>query len=447
MTLQELQAKHDELQDSLKAFHDLDDASITTEQITEIEAKAEEFKTVEADLKAAKIEAAEQANNRISGLLAKQNTGGSVPQQQASHASRINIPASARAHRQLRAFDNEESAYCAGHWVAANIFGHDGSKKWLKDHDVFATAYSENNDQKGGIFVPNEISLNIIRLVETFGVARRECRVEQMGSDTKMVPVRTSGMTAEFVGESDENSQPTGTASSADYKPCNLVAKKLKARTRVSDELNEDSLIAIAELVALESAQALADKEDDCLFNGDGTNTYGGIKGLKNKLGSAGVFQMGAGDGAFADITAADLDNTMALLPDYPGMQPKWYVSKYGWYMGFNRLLNAAGGNTNQTMADGVAPNYNGHPIVFAQKLFGQAGDTSADEIIAFFGDLSMGVLFGDRRQMTMSVDNSVYWQEDQIGIKATERFDIKVHSPGDASNAGPIVGLKTDIA
>ena len=31
--------------------------------------------------------------------------------------------------------------------------------------------------------------------------------------------------------------------------------------------------------------------------------------------------------------------------------------------------------------------------------------------------------------------------------IKATERMDIKVHSPGDATNPGPIVALKTDIA
>jgi len=444
MTLKELQAKHDELQASLAEFQALEDDSITAEMLETVQAQAEEFETVKADLKAAKIEAAKQANSRISGLLASQNTGGTA--QPANEPQKVTVPAQARSRRQLKAFESEEQAYCAGHWMAANIWGHSGSQKWLEDHRVYDTAYSENNDQKGGVFVPNEISTNIVRLVESFGVARRECRVEPMGSDTKTVPVRTSGMTAHFVGESDSTAE-TGTASSADYKPCNLVVKKLKARTRVSDELNMDALVSIAEIVALESAQAIADKEDDCLFNGDGGATYGGITGLKSAIGAGGVFQMGAGDGSFADITLADLDSTMALLPDYPGMQPKWYVSKYGWYAGLNRLLNAAGGNTNQTLANGVGPNYNGHPVVWSQKLFGAAGDTSADEIIAFFGDLSMGVLFGDRQTMTLAVDASVAFEEDQIAIKAVERFDIKCHSVGDATNAGAVVALKTDIA
>ena len=52
MTLKELQAKHDELQASLAEFQALEDDSITAEMLETVQAQAEEFETVKADLKA-----------------------------------------------------------------------------------------------------------------------------------------------------------------------------------------------------------------------------------------------------------------------------------------------------------------------------------------------------------------------------------------------------------
>ena len=69
---------------------------------------------------------------------------------------------------------------------------------------------------------------------------------------------------------------------------------------------------------------------------------------------------------------------------------------------------------------------------------------------MATLGNYRRGVNFGDRRaySVTFSTEATVgsvnLFSSDQIAVKATERFDIAVHSPGDATDAGPIVGLQT---
>jgi HK97 family phage major capsid protein len=54
--------------------------------------------------------------------------------------------------------------------------------------------------------------------------------------------------------------------------------------TTVSNELNEDAFVNLADDVAGEIAYAFAKKEDECGFVGDGTSTYGGIEGVASKL-------------------------------------------------------------------------------------------------------------------------------------------------------------------
>ena len=84
----------------------------------------------------------------------------------------------------------------------------------------------------------------------------------------------------------------------------NLVARKLAVLTRMSSELAEDAIIDLAAWLAEEVAYAFAEKEDDCLFNGDGTSTYGGIQGVLNKLsGKAGAMSATSGVDTFAEVS------------------------------------------------------------------------------------------------------------------------------------------------
>jgi HK97 family phage major capsid protein len=52
----------------------------------------------------------------------------------------------------------------------------------------------------------------------------------------------------------------------------------------MSTEIAEDAVIAIADWLVGEIAYAFASKEDDCGFNGDGTSTYGGMRGISADL-------------------------------------------------------------------------------------------------------------------------------------------------------------------
>jgi HK97 family phage major capsid protein len=87
-------------------------------------------------------------------------------------------------------------------------------------------------------------------------------------------PRRTDGLTASFTGENTAL-----TESQVSWDNINLTAKKLGVLTRMSTEIEQDAVVAIADWLVGEIAYAFAAKEDDCGFNGDGTSTYGGMRG------------------------------------------------------------------------------------------------------------------------------------------------------------------------
>lgn len=410
-------------------------ADITDNQIPAVDAKRERFVKID-----------QAAQNRIhqrvdDGDVTIGNDGASL-----EPISRVTVPASNRVHGELKAFENnsdgEKEAYVTGRWFAANFLEHQASKDWLSSHG-FDNSLSSGDNQGAGVLVPTEASRSIIRLVEQYGVIRRECSNEPMGSDRKVVPVRVSGMTAYPVAETttaNEGSN-TGTKSEPTYKNIELVARKWKAWCKMSDEVNEDSYVSLGDQIAVESALAFAYAEDNAGFNGDSTSTYHGITGILNAV-KAGSVKVGSGT-AFSSLVMADFETMMGALPDFPGISPKWYISKEGYYASMHRLLMASGGNTATNLENGGRPVFLGLPVVFV-NVMNKVLTAQASTRVALLGDLNMGVKFGDRRQVTMSLTDQRYWDEDQIAIKATERFDINVHSTGTASEEGCILALDT---
>lgn len=342
----------------------------------------------------------------------------------------------------LKAFDKNnrehmERAYRGGMWVKAAIFGDKQAEQWCRDYGVRVMTGQTSGTSS---VVPDELVTPIIDLREMYGVARRYCYVVPMGSDTATVPRRKSGVTAYFVGRSDAT-----TASDKEFDDVNLVAREVAALTRLSNSYMADAVINLADDLANEMAYAFAVKEDDCLFNGDGSSTYGGIYGIRPKL-IDGNHTVGAVDGAsgidtFAEVTATDLETVAGTLPYYAGINPSWFVSKRGKSLMFDRLAGAAGGNTKGDMAAQRVSQWMGDDIVIAQSMPSDTGDLS-NVCMAVYGDLGMGVTFGDRMGIEVMVLRERYAEYRQTGIQCVERFDIAVHGLGDTSNAGPIVGL-----
>jgi HK97 family phage major capsid protein len=143
----------------------------------------------------------------------------------------------------------------------------------------------------------------------------------------------------------------------------------------------------------------------------------------------------------FAEVTATDLATVMAACPAYALSNAKWYCSQPAFSLVFERLVAAGGGNTISTLAGPAERRYLGYPIVIDQKMPTSTGDLS-NVAMLLFGDMRRAVAFGDRQGFRVLTSNERYMEFDQIGILGIERYDIKVHSLGDGTTAGPIVAL-----
>ncbi len=334
-------------------------------------------------------------------------------------------------------FESGQDAYDAGQFFAARLFGSERALQHCRDHGLISNSMSEGVNSAGGFSVPAEIEHAIVSLREEFGVARRETRVVQMGSDTLLVPKNAGELTSYFVSENNAITQ-----SDMVISQISLVCKKLATLTAISSELNDDSVVSMADELTKSIAYSFSLKEDGCLFLGDGSSTYGGMTGLENKLLAGSVQTAGASRVDFGTLTLADFENAIGKAKQWVGSKSKWYISQAGWANSMQRLLDAAGGNSLISLAMGAEKTFLGFPVVISQvlpsALTGTTGTTAC-----YFGDLKSGVILGSRRGISVAVDQSLYFNQDAIAVRGTERFDIACHDIGTASAPGGIIKLK----
>jgi len=358
-------------------------------------------------------------------------------------------------HEPLRHFrgpDAEERAYISAQFFLAALWKdrraaqwceHNGVPvEWSPDPDRDGLAMGGGQNTKGGYLVPTVLSQVIIDLRERYGVARANCRVWPMSSDAENVPRRTGGVTAYFVGENAEI-----TASDKSWDQVGLVARKLAALCKYSSEIAEDAILNMADDLASEIAYAFAVKEDDCFVKGDGTSTYGGITGLLTAVGAGSVATAATGETAFGTLTLASFEKVIGMLPEYPGIQPKWLFHKAGWAAGIKRLVDAAGGVTATELVNGVPQReFLGYPVL----LSGSCNSTltaQASTRVSYFGDYRLSSTLGSRRELRIDASKDRYFELDQLAIRGTERMDIVNHDCGSASAAGAVVALSTGAA
>lgn len=370
----------------------------------------------------------------------------------ASRQSGYRIP---RPSGRLKAFkdDNDgeavEKAFRFGHFIRAAC-GSQKSMGFCLDNGIISKAHTEGTDSAGGFLVPDEFETELIKLREQFGVARRACRVRPMISDVQKIPRQTGGLTAYFPGEATAITESTKTLAQV-----TLTAKKLGVLTTISNELNEDAFLNLADDVARDIAYAFAQKEDFCLFMADGTDdaTDGNIDGLASAMAAD-----GSDEGTFetAEVAGTDVRGAISLelvlemmgsLPHYADTpNTKWYMHKSAYHQYFRDLaLDSGGGTTATEILNGrVIPQLFGYDVEFVQNM-PAAGTTADTTRIAYFGDLSLACSMGDRRQTTITTSDSAMdvFQQDEIAIRGTERFDIQCHDVGDSSNAGAVVSLQ----
>jgi HK97 family phage major capsid protein len=331
-----------------------------------------------------------------------------------------------------------DQAYVGGMWFKATLMGNAEAQDWCRSRGVpIQKAQGEGVDSAGGYLVPEELMASIIVLREQFGVFRQECQVVPMGSDTLNWPRRTGGLTAFFTGENQAS-----TESSATWDNVNLTAKKASVLTRFSTEIEQDAVVAIADWLVGEMAYAFAVKEDACGFNGDGTSSYGGMRGTTviavDSTHTFGKFT--SSSATFGSILLKDLTNLMGLLPQYALTGSKWYMSQQVFYSVVANLLAGAGGNRLDILSQGIEKRLLGFPVAIAQTL--PISAPGSGQVQMHFGNMPMAVMMGERRGITIKRSDHRYFENDQVGLLGTERFDVNVHDMGSTTAAGPLVSL-----
>jgi len=362
-----------------------------------------------------------------------------VPVEKTIVAPRILRSARVKNFKADNGVSAEERAYTAGQWMMAVIGNNEQAQRWCEARGIETRALSTTTNSLGGYLVPEEMETAIIDLRETYGVARQSAFVRAMASDSMVIPRRAGGVTAYFVNENGEI-----TASDKNWDAVTLTARKLAAMCRMSKEVTEDSIVNLADDLAGEIAYAFAKKEDECLFLGDGSSTYGGIVGLKSAVAAGSKVTAATGNTAFSTLDLEDFEQMVGKLPEYAVAGARWYISRQGWANSMLRLAEAAGGNTVSQIAQGAPLQFLGFPVTIAQVMNSTLTAQTSTDGLAYLGNLQLAVSMGTRRGVSIEVDASRYFEFDQFAIKGTQRFDINVHEKGTASEAGPVIMLST---
>lgn len=340
--------------------------------------------------------------------------------------------------------DGHAQAYRSGQWLRGALLGDPKALNWCQNNgmaiDVMA-AHSAGSNVAGGVLVPEEFSSTIIRLVEQYGCFRRNTRVVPMSTDTLNIPRRTGGLTASYVGEG-----VAGNSTDTAWDNVQLVAKKLMVLSRLSSEIEEDALISMVDMLALECAYAFALKEDTVGFTGDGSATSGGIVGVlvkaidsahtKAKVAAASTHD------TLAEITSTDVIKLMSAIPAYAKAGSKFYCSPTALDLIFNAIKVGAGGNSLENLQNQVQPFFLGYPVEVSPVFADDAAATYNGAVMIGFGNLAMASTLGSRRELRFATTDQKYWEEDQIGVKATLRHDIVVNDLGSTAAKSPFAVL-----
>lgn len=321
----------------------------------------------------------------------------------------MTIPAVAKAQKSKN-FDSSEDAFVSGMYLAS-LGGNKRAGQFLNDQSV-------GTDDKGGFSVPAPLSNALINLLESYGVARQHCRRIVMSAMTWDVPKVTDHATIYYPAEA-----AAITSSDVTLGQINLVAKKMAALVKMSTEIQEDSIISIMDTVVQSIAYQMSVAEDENLFNGVASAiNANGIAGDSN-VADTNVASVAAL--ALTDFSAAAVSVGNPIV----GARNEWYMNSTLFHGPVRDLLDAAGGNTIREVEGAQRPTLHGYPVNFVNVLPGSAASTAGD-LLAVFGDLSIGCYFGDRRQLGFKVLDQLYAENDQVGVIASQRIDIKVANP-----------------
>jgi len=407
--IHEINARLESIADELQALSDLSQENeLDQNQIELVNELDAEFKSLEE--KRMSLQAVQDKLDAAKAAKATPETSSMVEPAQIEDSVKEDkqvIPARVKNQR-VKHFASAEDAYISGMYLAA-LGGNARAKEFL-------AAQSIGTDSLGGFTVPDPLSDALINLIEDRGTARQKSQRIVMSADTWSVPKVAGQATIYYPNEAASISD-----SSVSFSQVQLAAKKLAALVKMSTEVTEDSILDMLSVVVDSIAYSIALEEDKNLFNG--------VSGGVNTSGIAG--DASVDDTNVASVSALALTDLTACSSGIGnpiiGAVNEWYMSPVVFHGAVRDLLNAAGNNSMRELEEGQRPTLLGYPVNLVSCL---PSAPASGELVAVFGDLRLGAYFGDRRALNFKTLNELYMEQDQIGVVATERIDIKVANP-----------------
>jgi HK97 family phage major capsid protein len=343
--------------------------------------------------------------------------------------------------RAAKHFRSSSDAEACGRWIRGYVLGRQEDRSWY-EKNVESRALSPNDNNKGGVFVPDTFASTVIRLVESYGSFPAQANNITMTSDTLYVPRRTGGNVAYHTAA---NAETTTTDMATDNVM--LSAKEVRVGTRVPNQLIDDSAIDLASLVAEEFALAIALRIDTDGFAGSGVSTNGGIRGIQwlfenqsNLSSAANIYN--SSQSSVANLTVDDFMGVIAKAPTYAiqGAGTGWYCTPQMHALAMQSLALGGSGALAMEVVDGVRrPAFLGYPVYLNNVMRTTA---STDQAVCLFGDMKKSSHFALRRQVAVRASTERYIEFDQTYFQATVSYDAISPDIGDATTAGPVVAL-----
>ena len=316
---------------------------------------------------------------------------------------------------------------------------------WVDTNGHHDKAMVGSSQTGGGALVTVEQVPTILKLLERYGVYRANALPMPMGAGAALVPKIDGLLTVTCPGEGG-----TATETEPDIQVISMTPKTLVALTAYSLELEEDSLVALGELLADLFARSFAYYEDLCGFLGDGTSTYFGFKGITGALLAVDAtianiksLVVGAGN-AYSELTIANFNSVIGTLPQFADGNAKWYEHRYFYYTVFVALALAAGGVSASEVIIGAGQKQKlqmGYPVEFTQVMPRAEANS---QICSIFGDLRQGAYLGVRGGLEFASSSERYFEKGLIAVRGRDRVSINAHGVGDTTKAGPICALIT---
>ena len=311
-------------------------------------------------------------------------------------------------------FKSQESYDAVANVIAKGLVDA-GKLEGSKKNEWLTKAYANINRTDAGHgdgFVPTTIDGEISKLVEDYGILRREARIRPNVHGNLQVNHRATRVQVTGMARPDAPIPLSGST----YGKKTLSTYQVAAITTIEEKLIWDSPIDLVNEAISDLAEAAANFEDTLLFDGDGTPADAGFTGLNTA--NTGL---GGNDLVVSAGTGLTVDDALNL-------RTKVHTSVFGKgkYYAHPHVLAAL--QTKKASTSGVyhfdiqksAFVLGGSEIVLTPMA---NSGTSVGMAPLYYGDMSKAVLVGLGRDYQIRILNELYADEGQIGVRMV--YDI----------------------